>query len=331
MHISEKDIEGYIRAYIIDGYNFNQHKKSDKEILGKYIEGWHIPSNSALYKNNVPKMVKEAIREGKVESQELGVWTPSFSSALKDSGCLNQINMHCFKMYYAHHKELYLDLHDIRAKKKISKMYGTGLIVINTRCFHEYVGKINNIEYIAGLFAGSRIIEINNQQWHFVKYGVSEMGKKTPDALKKVKDRMLGILDKISIPYKEHKNGIIISPFFGALFFGYMPIHSASRQINMDRAGECPVFPYIYWNMTKKKKEPLAPVKKWQLPYSKSYATHFNKKIYNNDWRKLGVDVGILGISEELREMILEWKKYHSYTECETNNMGDARNEDNIK
>jgi len=120
------------------------------------------------------------------------------------------------------------------------------------------------------------------------------------------------IIHKIEIN-SGNRGRILISPFFGALFFGYMPIHSASRIIGVKKAYKGVELALVYWNILRAVGEPVAPIKAHILPYAVSYATYWNREIINNtDIRLLGVELGIFGISKELRDLMKEWINYHS-------------------
>jgi hypothetical protein len=295
-----------IGCILIDPLIYMDAKKM-RALIGREI----LPNSGWMWNNRLYAKIWERIKDGNLGIEDdLGVWTPSFCLGLKTGGKLRK---HVFNAYYINidkMNSLYMDFMEIKLPINIWKEHNRrgGRVSGVSKCpFFEYGCKeVNEKEYLAGLFSGAEIIIKGKEEWYFI----------TSD--KESLDRCKGILDKWKIVWEEHNEhrssrvylGIIVSPFYGALFFGNMPVHSASRALNFTNPGHCPSLPYIYWNMIRKNGERKVPSKKDILPFSHSYATYYNNGLKEKDWRKKGIDIGILGMSDELRNMLFEWMEY---------------------
>lgn len=301
--IKNKIIESCAKNTIL--LDTKSHKKN--WLLKPYLPNEIIPSNKQLNKWGIYGAMQNKIKEGNLDiNDELGLWTPSFCSGIRDSGIFYEIRCHCFKFNKNTHNEFLLDISEIKLPIKISKIYQNQYVNLTGCPFMEYGinnGEYNYTEYLAGLFTGGRIENIEREEWMVVPI-------KNEPTLNKITT----ILNKYKILYKIGKKGqILISPFIGALFFGYMPLHSSTRIINIKRAAMGSKLALIYWNMVREIGQPVAPTKAHILPFAVSYATHWNSGILKKtDIRKMGVDMGIIGISSELRQLIKEWISYHS-------------------
>jgi hypothetical protein len=295
-----------IGCILIDPLIYRDAKKM-RALIGREI----LPNLDWMCNNRLFAKIWSRIKSGNLGIEDdLGMWTPSFCLGLKTGGKLRK---HVFNAYYINidrMNSLYMDFMEIKLPINIWKEHDRrgGRVSGISRCpFFEYGCKeVNEKEYLAGLFSGAEIIIKGKEEWYFI----------TSD--KESLDRCKGILDKWKIVWEEHNEhrssrvylGIIVSPFYGALFFGNMPVHSASRALNFTNPGHCPSLPYIYWNMIRKNGERKVPSKKDILPFSHSYATYYNNGLKEKDWRKKGIDIGILGMSDELRNMLFEWMEY---------------------
>jgi hypothetical protein len=298
--IKNKIIESCAKEYLL--YDKKAHKKS--WLLKPYLEGGIVPSNRQLREWRIYKEINNKIINGDLSiNNDLGIWTPSFCSGIRDSGIFQEIRMHCFKFNKNAHNEFLLDIKNIKFPIKVSKIYRNQFVNITGCPFLEFGvknGAYNWNEYLGGLFAGCRIINTNKEQWLMV-YCKKEM------TLKKI----ITVLDNYKILYRVKNNRIFISPFYGALFFGYMPIHSSTRIINVKMAGDGSKLALVYWNMLRGIGESVAPTKAQILPFAVSYATHWNTGLLKKtDIRRIGIEMGIIGISNELRDLMREWIKY---------------------
>jgi len=296
-------IKACAKTYLIYGEKSYQNR----ELLRKYYNGEILPSNRQLREWRVHGYFNEIIKNNDLDdlgiNNDLGVWTSSFISGVLDSGILHQNKRHCFYLYKNAPTEFIEDLKDLKLPIKMSKMYDNGCYNLTFCPFLQYSLKnepISRTEYIAGLFTGSNIISVGEDQWSFFRVIFS------PPETSLI--RISTVLDKYQIIYKIENNNIIVSPFYGALFFGYMPIHSASRIIGVKRAEMGSELALVYWHMLREIGEPVAPPRAGILPYASGYATYWNREILKKtDIRKKGIEMGILGISDELRELMKEW------------------------
>ena len=308
-------IKACAKTYLI--YGEKSYQKS--ELLKKYYKGEILPSNRQLREWRVFGRFNEIIQNndlGDLEiNNDLGLWTPSFISGVWDSGILHLNKRHCFYLYKNTPTELIDDLKESKLSIKVSKLYKNGCINLTFCPFLKYKvkdNKYNYNEYLAGLFTGCRIMSVNGEDGEGEKDGEEWMvvNPKNDMTLKKI----VTVLDNYKILYKMGDNGqIFISPYYGILFFGYMPIHSSTRIINVKKAYKGSKLALVYWHMVRSVSQPVAPTKAHILPFALSYASYWNRGILKKtDIREMGVEMGVIGISPELRELMKEWIKYHS-------------------
>ena len=283
-----------------------------RALIGREI----LPNSGWINENRLYKKIWARIKEGNLGIEDdLGIWTPSFCLGLKSGGQFRHKFVNVYQFNVSLMESLYIDLLEIKIPIKVDKRYKVNGRVFSgiSRCpFFEYgCKKVNEKEYLAGLFSGAEIININGEEWYFIidrNDGLINRSKEILNGWKIVFDEH--IVEKRVKLKKRAIKGIIVSPFYGALFFGNMPVHSASRALNFTNPGYCPSLPYIYWNMIRKNGERKVPSKKDILPFSHSYATYYNNGLKEKDWRKKGIDIGIIGMSDELRNMLFEWMEY---------------------
>ena len=273
--------------------------------LKPYFSNEPIPTNRQIREWQVWGKIKNKIKEGGLEvGEDLGIWTPSFCKGIRDSGIFYRIRKGSFHLN-CNYNDFLLDIKNLKLPHRLSKIYKNNTINLSSCPFMEYgvfSDKYNHNEYLAGLFTGCRLKRINNEDWMVVPCRSEERHKK-----------VINILDNYKILYRVEKLSILISPFYGALFFGYMPINSASRVINVEKAVDGSKLALVYWNMVRVIGQPVAPPRAQILPYALSYASYWNRGIIkNNDIREIGVSMGIVGISDELRELMKEWIRYNS-------------------
>lgn len=278
---------------------YGNKRFSDWEILRQFSDKDILPSKRQLNEWRIYREIKNKIKNGEITiKDELGIFTNSFINGLKDSGIF-QKSSHTFRFNKNSHKEFYYDLLESKLPIKISKPYKHGTVNISN-CLFLWLGikeECNINEYFGGLFTGGCVI--NN------RYLITPKSKESFD-------RVISLLNNYKMTY-ENKNGqIFISPFYGALFYGYMPIHSASRVINVQNAFNGAKLALVYWNMVREIGRPVAPIKAHILPFARSYATYWNSgMLKKTDIRKMGVDIGVIGISDGLRDLMKEWIKHH--------------------
>jgi len=301
-----KAIKACATNYLLYGKKHGKNSYKSNFLLRPYFTNEIMPSNRQLSEWKIWGEIKKAIKGGKLDiNDDLGVWTSSFISGVWDSGILHEKKPHCLYLYKNVPIELINDFKESKLSIKVSNLTKKNCYILSY-CPFLYYGanndEINSTEYIAGLFTGSRVISVGNKQCYLIS-------PKNEISLLKITT----VLNKYQILYKIENNKIMVSPFYGALFFGYMPIHSATRAINVRMAKNGSELALVYWNMIREKGELVVPVKARILPYSVSYATHWNRDIRNcQDIRLMGVGMGILGISSELRELMKEWIRYNS-------------------
>ena len=301
-----------IKNKIIDAYAKNcilTEKKTYKDIslLKPYLPNQIMPTARQLKKWRIYGLAMNKIKNGDLDiNDELGLWTPSFCSGIRDSGIFYKTKNNLFMLPFKPNQSFLLDIKESKLPYKLSKVYQNNHINLS-RCLFLKLGVKDGLynynEYLGGLFTGCRIISVEGEECMVIN-------PKNEATLKKV----ITVLGNYKIAYKMGNNGqILISPYYGALFFGYMPIHSSTRLINIKRAYQGSKLALVYWHMVRDVGQPVAPLKAQILPYALSYASYWNKGILKNtDIRELGVDMGIFGISDELRELMKEWIRYHS-------------------
>jgi hypothetical protein len=266
-----------------------------------------MPTNRQFRQWRVFGQINEIIKKGQINiNNDLGIWTPSFCSGIKDSGMFHKNPLPCYRFYQKPYKEFLLDIKEIKLPIKITEIRKGKYINLSGCSFMNLGvnnGAYNYNEYLGGLFTGCRVLSVEREECMVIN-------PKNEATLKKV----ITVLGNYKIAYKRGNNGqILISPFFGCLFFGYMPIHSSTRIINIKRAYQGSKLALVYWHMVREVGQPVAPLKAQILPYALSYASYWNKGILKNtDIRQMGVDMGVFGISDKLRELMKEWIKYHS-------------------
>jgi len=326
-----KIIESYAKMMIFN--NCNTYKNSqqymrhylDDEFLDREI----MPSNRQLKEWRICSQAYDKIKYGQLDiDPELNLWTSSYCRGLEDSGALTKCtykNIKCSKnihstytqneykkntrrgindsIYILNKEKEYIMSH-IKASKFSVKIIDMGKKYVLKKFYIMEYGKMSEEiignEYFGGLFTRNEII---NNEYILIM----------PPSEDKY-DRIEKWLKLYNIIYKKEEDGIKISPFYGALFFGYMDLDAGSRILNIKNAYMCPELPYLYWNIIRGKNEKAAPLRKMILPFSVSYATHWNRGLHMGykEVRKRGIDIGILGVNKELLKLMKEWIYYQN-------------------
>jgi len=296
--------------------NINPHKQEIMDMCAKEcilgykepIKNIIQPSRKQLSRWGYSKhsqIIKNRIKQGNLNIEDkLGIWTHSFIQGIRDSGMF-MISSNYMRLSLNSYPEFLMDLKEVNMPFQLSKICRDELIGIS-KCNFLYYGienkNINYTEYLAGIFTACNIINLYNCNWLVINL------YKSPNP-----NKIIGILNNYKISFKIINNKIFISPFYGALFFKKMPQHSANKIINIKKPGIAIALGLIYWNKARNKGQPVAPVKKGILPFSLSYATYFNRKILNKnmDINQLKSTIGIIEISNELKNLLQEWIASH--------------------
>jgi len=289
------------KAFLLYGKNYGK-----REYMRQYTDEDILPSKRQLRQWRINGTIKDLIKNGQIEiNNDLGIFTASFITGLRDSGIFQEPINECFRFNKNAHKEFAIDLTNIKLPIKLSRVYKNGVVNISN-CSFLHLGvnsnKYNWNEYFGGLFTGCCISRHKNDKWLII-------APKSDISFK----RVISILSNYNIIYEVKGNKILISPFMGALFFGYMPINSATRIIGVKKAYQGSKLALVYWHMVREVGQPVAPPKAQILPFALSYASYWNSGILKKtDIRQMGVDMGIFGINDELRALMNEWIRYHS-------------------
>jgi len=291
-----KIIDVCTKAYLVHGDKILTSPK-----LLKFSNDIFIPSCRQLRRWKMFSRVREQLggMGGEVDDM-LGVYTPSFITGLFDSGVFSENKKSLLKITESIHRELLLDFKESKLPIKISDVLSHGQVSFS-RCTFLKIRVANEKckwnEYFGGLFSGANLVTLNDEQW-------LKITPKNDCAM----ERVVFALDKYMIVYKLENNKIFVSPFYGALFFGYMPIHSATRAIHVQKPAEASKLALVYWNVLRLTGKPVAPPRVNILPYAKSYATYWNRGVVGkNNIRELGIGMGVIGLRRELRELMKEW------------------------
>ena len=297
----EEMIKVCAKSFLLNGKkNYTKH-----ELLRKFSKEEILPSSRQLVEWRIYSRIISRIKNGDIEiNDHLGIFTGSFVSGLRDSGVFHRPTLHQLALNGNTHKELVQDLMESKLNIKISKKYKNYKINLSN-CGILRLGVKNNKynwkEYFGGLFAGCKIEQIGDKEKLIIspKSGISF-------------ESIISYLKAQKIVYDIEKNLIYISPFYGALFNKYMPIHSANRVIGVRKPYMGTELALVYWNMVREIGQPVAPPRANILPFAKGYATHWNTgMLKKTNIRKMGLDMRVYGISDDMREIMNEWIKSH--------------------
>jgi len=281
---------------------YGNKKYANWDVLRQFSTEDLLPSRRQLREWGISGSIKKIIKRGEIKIDELGIFTNSFISGLRDSGIFHH-PLNRFRFNKDIYKEFLLDLLESKLPVKISKSIHNQINISN--CVFLWLGVNGEYqwnEYFGGLFTGCRIVDINNEKCLLI-------APKSKESFNNV----TSMFNSYKIAHEVKNGQIYISPFYGALFYKYMPIHSANKIINVKNAYMGSKLALVYWNMVREIGQPVAPTKARILPFAKSYATHWNLgMIRKTNIRKMGVDIGVLDISSGLRDLLKEWIIYHS-------------------
>jgi len=293
-----KIIDACAKTYLLCG----MWTCAKKEHLRQFSDEDILPSKRQLREWRISGKIKERIKSGQMETEGLGLFTGSFVSGLRDSGVFQNPMSGGFRFNGNAHRNLVPDLQESKLPIKLSKMYKNNQINISKCGFLRLevrLDKLNQNEYFGGLFAGCRLEDGKDGKWLVVSPKSEESSKRVVSALYGYK-----------IAYELKNDHIYVSPFYGALFFGFMPIHSATRLVNVRKPAKATELALVYWSMLRKVGQRVAPPKAGILPFARSYATHWDRGMMKGDLRLKGVDLGVVGMSEGLRELMLGWIRH---------------------
>lgn len=297
------------KAYLI----FPLRIRKDPSLCREFLrEGEYCPTFCQIRRLRI-KRIKERIRMGGLGiDEEMGVWNSGFISGLRSSGCLYSHSSWKYGTYISTHKEVVRDLKSANICK-IRELSRNATHYISRFPLFEYPSeKGTEKEFISGLLAGAVKRKVGEEEWLMLGNGV---GRKRNEPLFSLKERNAALM-KWGILYKEVKylgrESILISPFFGALFSQWMPVHSACRMLTFDRPALCPEIGILYWNIcVNEKGDRRFPIWVDEMPYVNSYATSFRLAIGKKDMRLEGVRLGILNANERLKGVMKEWAGWH--------------------
>ena len=270
-------IDVLAKSYLL----IDSHVVSNPQACSKFLkDGEKIPTVGQISYAGGVRAICRRIRQGGLDiDKELGVWNSGFTSGLKNSGCLMQITANRYILCDRTHPGL---IQDLRESNLCSywETSSPGFHAINRFHLLQYPSEQGfSKEYIAGLLAGSYLVEIDGLQW----LALGERGRKNQSkSLVDIQERSRA-LKNWGILYKEHemvlnqhhKKVLLISPFYGALFSQWMPVNSFSRMVGMSRPAMCPELGLIYWNIcVRERGDRAVPLYVDELPFVGSYVTN---------------------------------------------------------
>lgn len=293
------------KAYLI----FPSRIRKDTGLCREFLkDGEYCPTFCQIRRLRI-KRIKERIKRGGLGiDEEMGIWNSGFISGLRNSGCLYSHSSWRYRIYSSTHKEIIRDLKDANICR-IGKVSKNATHHISKFPLLEYPSeKGYTKEFISGLLAGGIKEVIKGEEWIMLVNG--SWGKRGVP-LFKVKERN-DALKEWGILYTECKRGILVSPFYGALFSQWMPVHSACRMMSFRRPALCPKLGILYWDIcVGGKGDRKFPIWVDEMPYVGSYVTSRGLDIAKKDLRLEGVNEGILGINVRLRKVMKEWALWH--------------------
>jgi hypothetical protein len=145
---------------------------------------------------------------------------------------------------------------------------------------------------LAGLFAGARLIEIDEEQWF--EFSASDQAKALLDSWT--------ILYEPSNAIRTNKNMLRVSPFYAALFADLMPAHSKQRILSLRRPAMCPLLALLYWDWLYspiKPNERILPFPN-ALPFGCSRRTFYRRGWKRKELHWKAVHMGLLSVDQQL-------------------------------
>ena len=280
--------------------SFQAHR--EPEVIAQHFRGDpFVPGPTELRYAGGLKAVKERIAHGDLGiEEEVKPWTGGFWWGLTLSGALRPASADrpaCHQVWELAHRELVMDLEEAAVPMSMERSTGRNGVRRLTQCHTMLLPPADEADVLAGLFAGSRLNDLDGQEWLVLPSGAE----------------IVALLDSWTIlrrpaPAFRGKERIAVSPFWAAFFTGRMPPHSAARIMDCERPGQCPLLPMcVYDAYFARRGRPLPP-RAGVLPWLKSTRTIRRMRIDRSRLhRTLVLELGVCGLHVPLKLLMREW------------------------
>jgi hypothetical protein len=290
----------YARVFILHGDRAHRdtRKMIDLMCMG-YFKSRPFPSRSLFVEFGGSRAVYRRIAEGGLGvDDQLGVWTGGFFKGLRLSGALRPCGKRQWSIWENRHRDLLVDMEGMEAFNRLEPKSGRNGVRRLRRCPASFLPaeSEDGASVVAGVFAGSHIREVENENW------IEVAGE----------DEVVRLLDGWGIIFRKGnmyrgRPTILVPPFYAPLFCNFLPPHTLARLSSIRKPALCPLLPAIYWDILLREANlPVIPFKD-ALPYSCSMRTFRRKGWKRGDLHLMGVRLGISVVEQRLQGLMRAW------------------------
>jgi hypothetical protein len=246
--------------------------------------------------------VKERIAHGNLGIEDqVRPWTGGFwKGLLLMSGAVrpeSSSRPRRYQVWELAHAELVQDLEEATVPLNLETKTGPNGVRRFTQCYVMDLPADDEADILAGLFAGSRLLTLEEEDWLVLS----------------AKAETLALLQAWTVPFRQAPSfrgteRIAVSPFFAAFFTPRMPPYSAQRITACRKPALCPLVPFAVWDWYFGRKGQRLPPRSCLLPFLPSARTFRRRRIDRSSLhRSLVLDLGICGFAEPMLRLIREW------------------------
>ena len=269
------------------------------------VPGYLWPTICSLHYAGAPKSAIARLRMGDLGIEaEMRPWTPEFFLGLRLSGALQEKEAGRFRIDATALPELAEDISKWNIAGKLGTDDGFGRQRL-IGCLATLLPAVDpeGDSVLAGLFAGARLIEIDEEQWF--EFPASDQVKSLLETWT--------ILYEPSNATRTNKNLLRTSPFFAALFAGLMPNCSRERILRLRRPAMCPLLALLHWDWLYSPLKPNERILPFAdaLPFGCSRRTFYRRGWKREKLHRQAVHIGILSVDQRLRVRINHWFETH--------------------
>jgi hypothetical protein len=160
-------------------------------------------------------------------------------------------------------------------------------------------------DVVAGLLAGAKKHRGQDGNWLLVPRS---------DPVLRLIDQWAISATEVRLPSRHGlvRLGLRVSPFYGLLFCGLMPVSTAASML-VRRPGDCPLLPLAYWQVLYGpgggQDDYFNPPRAGLLPYLCSHSTRRRLGLGREDLYRASVRLGVSFVPLELRKLLEAWRK----------------------
>jgi hypothetical protein len=260
-----------------------------------------LPSHKEL--RGLARMAKATVPSLRDLDVEMGIWSGGFFRGLRLAGAMYQWHGRTRVLPGRPWLEEDLELMSLPGRLRPANHRGRWLC----RCLAARVPATSEVgpDVVAGLLAGAKKHRSEDGNWLLVPRS---------DPILRLIDQWAISATEVRLPSRHglERLGLRISPFYGLLFSGLMPVSTAYSML-VRRPGDCPWLPLAYWQVLHPdccaQDNYFMPPRAGLYPYLCSHSTRRRLGLGREDLYRASVRLGVSFVPLGLRKLLEEWRQ----------------------